>query len=307
MTEAEKQHAQWLKEYEANLTLLEELRKIQIAEYKRDKNYDWEKAIKKNRWPWETKGRIKEKVSAMGMAKLEELISLEYNKAYHHATVKNPCIDDDEFGTHLIYRLLWERKHKNPHPYDFKMTDKKYKKFIQINNAFMETYKLAKAEAKAIETTLKKCGKSNFRIDIILKPVFFYWDKLYDRRRDSEWLRKNKDLEIKYNLYEALEWAFERYCLWQLECDQRGSFCFEHDDKNEWWEKDPDGNLGPTNWACEWISRDTKYYWMHRFCYVMHILGVHTDIMSLDDILEIKYLDVEFKINMGLSSLKKRG
>ncbi|MCL2283489.1 MAG: hypothetical protein FWC26_09255 [Fibromonadales bacterium] len=304
MKKTEKEHAEWLKERLANETLLEELRKIQIAEYKRDKL-----ARKKNFRRRNTE-RMRKKISAMDMAKLEELISLEHRRAEHHAYVTNPRVKDNEFGAHLIKELLRERMLKSP---DFKMTDKKYQKFAQLNNSFMETYKLAKAEAKAIEKTLKESKQNNpanpllktvnepwFRINIIIKPVFFHWDKLYNRRTDYEWLQKNKELENKYKLYEALEWAFERYDLWEFEGDQDHSFIFEHNEnEKEWDDKDPDGNLGPTNWAFEWIPHDSKYYWKNRFCYVMHRLGAHTNIFTLDDILEIKRLEVSFKIEFG--------
>jgi len=37
----------------------------------------------------------------------------------------------------------------------------------------------------------------------------------------------------------------------------------------------------------------------------MHRLGAHTNIFTLDDILEIKYLDVEFQIDMVTTAVRR--
>ena len=272
-------------EYHANEVILEELRKIHDAQYK--DNYDW------------NNNELSEKVSAMDMTKLEALIRQEQSSVKYN-----------DRGAGLLDDLLCERRFRSPRRDDFRMTDKKYQKFVQLNDAFMEAYKLAKAEAEAIVAMLKKRKKTdtanpllkdmdnNFRIEIIITPVFYHWNSVFCRRENDEWRMKNKQLAAKYNFYEALEWAFEKFHLYEIECDQCGSFEFEYDEEKNWHDKDPDGNLGPTNWAFGWIPWDSKYFWKHRFCYIMHILGNHS-FLTLDDILKIKRINVKFKIDFG--------
>ncbi|MDR0516607.1 MAG: hypothetical protein LBH25_06130 [Fibromonadaceae bacterium] len=311
---------EWFIERDENAAILDELRKIRIAEYKRKEQLSKRrrdnraKGIKEKIIRREGRDRIKEKISAMDMAKVEKLIAREYEiveSKERHFKAKHE--NDDKFGTDLIYKLFDERCRKSS---AFKMTDKKYKKFVQIDNFFVETYKLAKAEALAISKMLRKHSKSKpgnpllkevddrFSIDIYLRPVFFDWDRLYNRREDWDWKEKNIDLENKYRFYEALEWAFERYySTWEYKCDQFWAPQFKEGEKGACTtEKDQDGNNGPLNWALEWISRDSKYYWKHRFHYIMHILAVHT-FLTLEDILKIKRINIEFKINFGEISI----
>jgi len=304
MTKAEKEHAQRLKERYANLDILSELRKSQISEYKRR---DQAKGNTKRSYQ-RFSNLLKTKVSAMNTAKLEELIALEQSNLYD---ATEHLRDESEYGTGLMSTLLWERKCKYPHPCDFKMTDKKYQKFVQLNDSFMEAYSLAKEQAKAISKLLKRRKKSNpsnpllkefddfCRLDIIIRPVFYDWDELNEKRSDNKWRRKNQKLEEKYKFYEALEWAFEKIYWFEIECSQYWSSNFEHNErKKEWFDKDPDGNLGPTNWAFEWIPHDSKYYWKRRLIYIMHVLADHT-FLTLEDILEIKRLEISFKIRFG--------
>ena len=273
-----------LQEYRANEAVLDELREIQNAED-------------------ESSGeKLSEKVSAMDMTKLEALISQEKD---------NIDKKTSQYGTDLMDALLWERHLRSPRRSDFRMTDKKYEKFVQINDAFVEAYKLAKEEAEEIVKMLRKRKKNNpsnpllkevrddFYIDIFISPVFYDWDSLFFRRDNLEWRMKNKQLAAKYDFYEALEWVFEKCCLWEIKCCQDGSSHFEQKEKEEeWWDKDPDGNLGPTNWAFNWIPPESKYYWKRRFYYIMHVLADHT-FLTMEDILKINRVKVEFKIYFG--------
>jgi len=227
---------------------LDELRKIHHAQY--EESYDW------------SNNELTEKLVEMDMAKLEALISHEKLSVEHN-----------KYGADFMCDLLWERKFKYHRKPDFRMTDKKYQKFVQLNDAFMEAYKLAKAEAVEISKMLEKRKKNDtenpllkkmddaFYIDIIISPVFYDWDKLFFIREDCEWQMKHKKLADKYNFYEALEWAFKKDCLSKIECDQYKSFHFEqNEEEKDWFDKDPEGNLGSTNWAFEWIPSDSKYY-----------------------------------------------
>ena len=88
--------------------------------------------------------------------------------------------------------------------------------------------------------------------------------------------------------------------MWDFEARQNSPSYFEHktNEQDPYWDKDPNGNLGPENGAFEWIPPDSKYYWQNRLCYAMHCLATHT-FLTKKDILEIKRLEVEFRINFG--------
>ena len=161
-----KQLDEWYVERRANEAILKEFRKIQIAEYKHyekrkdEFNDNWRKGIRKfNKNYFFKKDRISEKISAMDLEKLEKLISMEQTLINDIEKSKSPFTKENELGSHLLYKLLYERKMKIA-DISFKWTDKKYQKFVQLNNSLMESYKLAKEEAQAIHKLLRK-RKSN--------------------------------------------------------------------------------------------------------------------------------------------------
>jgi len=297
----------WLAERKANKTILDEFRKIQTNAFKLSEkqdyefNVNWEKGIrpKAKKIRFLKKDKIREKTDKISLKKLEELIALEQEQIRHKAEHSHPHDKENKYGNHLIYKLLHERNHRLWQK-KFNWTDKRYQKLVQLNDSFMEAYKCAKAEAKTILNTLKKHKSKNRQnmllkqvdeyldVDIRIIPIFCDWDKY-----STNAIMNNPKLRF----YEALEEAFERYNPHMLNGNQNWSSSFEHGREKGDKEKAPDGTTGPTNWAFEWMPHDSKYYWRHRFCYVMHWLACHT-FLSLEDILEIKHLYVKFEIKI---------